>query len=132
MSEPSRVYRCETCARRFPDEAAIRAHQDLYSMLHKIDAEIDEHDGQPWTLVTPHVLAQCDMYTDLVADMATNLRTLVFERPETLNSLGRDVRRLMFEMLLDDPERAFEFNKRYAACVADGRLPQPGDPFPCD
>lgn len=45
-------YRCGTCYRCFATEQGIRAHQDLWGRLHRIDPEIDEHDGQPWQRVT--------------------------------------------------------------------------------
>jgi hypothetical protein len=45
-------YRCGTCSRCFATEQGIRAHQDLWGRLHRIDPEIDEHDGQPWQRVT--------------------------------------------------------------------------------
>lgn len=52
MTKALTYYRCGTCYRCFATEQGIRAHQDLWGRLHRIDPEIDEHDGQPWTHVT--------------------------------------------------------------------------------
>lgn len=113
------AYKCAICDRRFPDEAAIRAHQDVYQSLHKIDPGIEEHDGQPWIVVTAHVLPELNTSPDLIVDMAADLCTLAFERPEILAGLRPDVRRLALYCLTNDRERAYEFNKRYALAVGD-------------
>ena len=44
-------YRCQTCLRCFATEEQILDHQSLWSQLHRIDPEIDEHDGTSWTKV---------------------------------------------------------------------------------
>ncbi len=43
-----RVYICSQCGKGFTSEAEILDHQSHFQALHRVDPEIDEHDGSAW------------------------------------------------------------------------------------
>ena len=76
-----------------------------------------------WTQIAPRVfggeLAAVESMRVIEQALMQRVDTSL---PSYLWNVHPDVRRLMFEMLLDDPERAFEFNQRYTKAVAEGSL----------
>ena len=111
-------YQCCTCDRLFPDEAAIRAHQDLYAALHRADPTVERHDDASWVKVRRHVLADTHEMVgrfDVVADVVADLTGWVFDDPTLLDRLRPRTRLLVLDLLTGDPARAFEFNRRMSA-----------------